>query len=504
MPTEEFDQLKRDYIAKHGYTLTIPGIEDVFHFGTEKPMTDREKALWAAKKYNAFDRDRYEEIKYMKKRRKDAFVAMLASPSPRIVQSRAAIMTSIDDAQDALSVLGVIGTLGYYVATPAIRRMIRGPIGWILGAGDALNFVNRALSPEQRMLKNKKNTEHVARHGHKSSKAKLNLKTKLLAAKTKDWEMVRLKRIQREMRNFEAGAWKGKAIEALQVTDNVYGKGISLGALMNLPFDLASAVVRGARGQTVHIKKPTIDVGHWGRVARQLVRNWLAFEGIPEHYRTEEHHSPVVTTEHEGGLTTILSDEQLAQMHIALFLAQQTVHMTADLINPLDFDGSIEDLELKAPAPTNILTLEVIADEDDRPEDGCAWPATGEKWSNAQDLIEQSSSHITDNFNSYCRRNDHSLTGWATGRHATDAALYGLENLAGTGTVQIEHNPSYRVINGLQWLNFCNDQDLTSGQKRIFAEWLQRCDDQNYTPDTREVVDFADRHCGFTFVQMHS
>ena len=504
MPTEEFDKLKRDYIAKHGYTLTIPGIEDVFHFGTEKPMTEREKGLWAAKKYNAFDRDRYEEIKYMKRRRKDAFLAMLSSPSPKILNSRAAIMTSIDDAQDALSVLGSIGTLTYMAASAGVRKLIRGPLGWILGAGDALNFVNRVVAPEQRMLTNKKHTEKATRDQPKSSKSKLNLDRKMKAVQTKDWEMARLKRIQKDMKMFKEGNWQGKAIEALQVSDNVYGKGISLGALMNLPYDLLAATVRGGMGQTVHIKKPEIDVGHWGRVARKLARDWLAFEGIPEYYRTEEHHSPVVVTKHEGGLSTILSDEDVAEMHVALFLAQQTVHMTADTIDPLEMSLPVSDIELCAPSPTNLLTLEVIAEENDRPEDGCTWPATGEKWSNARELVEESSTHITDNLNSYCERNAHSLTGWAVGRHAIDAALYGLENLAGTGTVQIEHNPSYRAINGLQWLNFCTDKDLTTGQKRIFAEWLQRCDDQNYTPDTREVVDFAARHCGFSFVQMHS
>jgi len=502
MPTEEFDKLKRDYIAKHGYTLTIPGIEDVFHFGTEKPMTDREKALWAAKKYNAFDRDRYEEIKYMKKRRKDAYLTMLGSPSPRILNARASIITSVDDAQDALSTLSGIGTLLYMAGTPAIRALVRGPLGWIMGTADALNFVNKMIVPERRMLAVKKTTERATKNNLKSSQTKLSLKHKLEAAKTKDWEMIRLKRTQREMEAFRHGAWKGKVIEGLQTTDNIYGKGISLGAVMNLPYDLGAAVVRGAMGQTVHIKKPDIDVGHWGRVARKLVRNWLAFEGIPEYYRVEEHRSPAAVFEHPAGIQSILSDAEVSQMHMGLFLAHQAVHMTADQIDPLDMDLSLSEIELKAPTPTNPLSLEVIEEAGDRPEDGCAWPATGESWSNARNLIEQSSVNIIDNINSYSRRNAHSVTGWAVSNHATNAALYSLENLAGTGTVEMEHNPSYRATNSLQNLNYCVDQNLTSGQRQIFSEYLQRCDQQNYTPSTRELLDHAERHCGFSFVQM--
>ena len=504
MPSAEFDELKSKYIAKHGYTLTIPGLEDVFHFGTEVPLTQQEQYHWKAKNWNYFPPDRYEEIKYMKKRRKDAYLAMLASPSPRIFNARAAIITTIDDAQDALSTLAVVGTLAYYAGGAAVRNFIRGPLGWTMAAGDALNFMNNVVAPEQRMLMRKKLTEVTTKNNLKSMETKLSLKHKMQALKTRDWEMRRLKRVQKEMYSLERGGWRGAAIEALQVTDNVYGQGISLGALMNLPYDFMSAVVRSAFGTPVLIKKPDIDVGHWGRVASRLARNWLAFEGIPKYYRTEEHHSPVVVTTHEGGVSTIVSDEDMAQMRVALFLAHQTIHMTADQIDPLEMDRPISEIELKAPGPTNPLTLEVIAEAGDRPGDGCTWPATGETWSNAVDLLEESSANITDNVNDYAKRNNHSVKGWAATKYSIDAALYSLENLTGTGTVQIEHTPSYRAINALQWLNFCTEGPVPDSQARIFAEWLQRCDDQHYTPMAREVIDFAERHCGFTFVQMTS
>lgn len=501
MPTAEFDKLKADYIRKHGHTITIPGLEDVFHFKAEKPLTDEETYHWRHKHDTFFTADRYEEIRHMKQKRKDQFLSMLGSPSPRILNSRSAIMTSLDDAQDALSVLSSIGTLVYMAGGKAVRGLVGGPLGWLLGANDALNFVNKAMAPEQRMMAHKKRTEKATKNSPKSSKTKLDVGKKLKDIKTTDWEKHRLEKVDKNMKLFKGGNWKGKAIEALQVTDNVYGQGISLGSLMNLPYDLLSSYVRLRRGEQINIKYPTVDVKHWGRVARKLVRDWLAFEGSPEHYFKEEHHSPIVRTKHQGGPSTFLNDSDYSQMYIAMFLAQQTIHMTSDIINPLDMDHDVTDLELMAPVPTNVLTLEVITEEGDRPEDGCSWPATGEKWSNARDLIEESSVNITDNMNSYCQRNAHSVTGWAASRHSTDAALYGLENLAGHGTIGIENNPSYRAVNSLQWLNYCVDQDLSSEQKRIFGDWLQRCDDKNYTPTGKEVLLFAERHCGFSFVQ---
>jgi len=504
MPSAQFDKLKEKYIKKHGYTITVPGLEDIFHFGTEKPMTIEEEKNWRARNYGAFTPDRKEEIQYMKNRRKEQFLAMLGSPSPKILNARTSIMTSIDDAQDALSTLGAIGTLAYMAGGAVARKMIGGPLGWVLGAGDALNFVNGVIAPENRMLKNKKVTEAVTGHGHKSSRSGLKLKDKMKALKERDWKMRRLKRVQEEAKHLKGGGWKGKIIEGLQTTDNVYGKGISLGAVMNLPWDIMSGAVRHSYGAEVHWKWPSIDVGHWGKVARGAVRNWLAFEGAPEHYFTEEHHSPVTTVKKRWGIADAVGDDIYSQMKIGLFLATQVVHMTADQIDPLDGDQSIGDLEIKAPEPKNILTREVIQEAGDRIEDGVAWPATGEKWNNMRELMEESSQNITDNANAYAERNKHSVKGWAVATHATNAGLYALENLAGTGTVQIEHNPSYRIINGLQWLNFVHEKGITDGQKRIFTEYLQKCDDQNYTPHTKEVIDFAQRHCGFGFVQMHA
>jgi len=501
MSSEEFDKVKKDYVEKYGYTVTIPGPEEIFHFGVEKPMTAEEQVRWKYKAYDSFDPERLEEIKYMKKKRKEAYQAMLSSPSPKIVNARASIIGAIDDAQDALSTLAVVGTLGYMAVSTGIKKMIAGPLGWTMTAATGLNYVNKALVPERRMLANKKTTETTTKNGPKSSQAKYAIEKKAKELGVSPQQIERMGKVEQKISRLKSGGWSGAIIEALQVTDNVYGQGISLGALMNLPYDFAAGIVRGGLGGTpIHLKTPGVDIDHYERVARKLVRNWLSFEGIPKEYRVEEHHSPVVETAYPG-IPSFMSDEDEAQMRIALFLAQQTIHMRADEINTLDMENEIEDLELMAPMPTNPLTLEVIREAGDRPENGCAWPATGEKWSNARNLIEESSTHIRDNLNDYTQRNNHSVTGWAVTRHAVDAGLYALENMMGTGTVQIENTPSYSAINSLQWLNFCVDRELSDKQRQGFTEYLQQCDDTNYTPSGKEVIDYAEKHCGFGFIQ---
>lgn len=501
MQSEEFDRQKAAYVKKYGYTVTIPGPTDVFHYPTEKPMTRQEEADWKAKDYDRFTSERREEIEYMKKKRKDKYLAMLGSPTPKILSSRASIITSIDDAQDALSTTAAAGTLMYMAASKGVQQIIAGPLGFITRAATALNFVNRALVPEQRLAKLKKDTEKTTKSGTRSTQAKMRAEEKMKSQGMSPKQIKRAQNMGKEAANLKRGGWKGKTIEALQVTDNVYGKGISLGALMGLPEQFISGIARSAAGKTVHLKIPEIDVGHWGRVAQKAARDWLAFGTVGEYYTKEEHHSPVALFKYPGVLSSIMDDEELAAMYVALFMSHQVNHMTADSIDPLEGVLSISDIELKAPEPTNVLTLEVIKELGDDPRDGCAWPATGEKWSNAFDLIGESAAALTENMNDYCDRNAHNLPGWAVEKHAAAAGFYSLENIGGPGILEVEPTPTSRAINSLQNTNFVIDTDVSDDQAREFAGWLQRCDDQNYAPKTREILDFAKHRCGFSFVQ---
>jgi hypothetical protein len=481
MPTWEFNQLRREYIRKYGYTVTIPGLEDVFRFKVEKPLTAEEEVRWKKKDYKFFGPDRYEEIRHMKQRRKEKYLAMLSSPSPDIFGARAALICSLDDAQDALSTLSGIGTLAYMGSGALMKKIIKGPLGWLMTAESAINYVTRGLSPELRPLTKKPDRERATEKGAKARQA----------------------RVKKTERMLKAGKWQGKLIETAQTTDNIFGVGLALGPLMNLPVDFVSGFVRTIALQKVGMKFPTIDIPHWQRVARKNTRNFAALQAIRQTYDKDEHHSPVVRTTHRGGVETILTDAEMSEVHVALFLSTQTMHMMASTYDPLDCNVPHDTIELRAPLPTNILTLEVIKEAGDDPEEGSLWPATGEKWSNARDLVEESSPIMRDNLNSYCRRNAHSETGRCVSSYSVDAGLYNCENFAGLQSVDIEHTPTSRTVSTIQNLNFCIDQDLSSRQRQGFADYLQRCNDRNYTPGMREIQSHAQSQCGFGFVQWY-
>ena len=137
----EFRKMKADYVAKHGYTITFPGLYDIVKIPIEKPMTEQEKYDWSRGSYGEFSETRLYEIQRMKKKRKDKFLAMLASPAPEVVTNAGIFMTAIDNAQDALYTIGVLGILGARFMPPPITAALALPIGAVMTAAGALNII---------------------------------------------------------------------------------------------------------------------------------------------------------------------------------------------------------------------------------------------------------------------------------------------------------------------------------------------------------------------------
>ena len=47
MTTEEFKKMKAEYVAKHGYTMTVPGLSDIVHIGVPNKMTEEATSITA-------------------------------------------------------------------------------------------------------------------------------------------------------------------------------------------------------------------------------------------------------------------------------------------------------------------------------------------------------------------------------------------------------------------------------------------------------------------------
>ncbi|MBA7607359.1 hypothetical protein ES703_14518 [subsurface metagenome] len=453
---EEFVKYKAAYVAKHGYTITIPGFEDIIHLPIEKPITAEEAKLWKARKYDVFSPERLEELKYIKKRRKEKFLAMLASPIPRILNNRAALMTSIDDTQDALSVLCATGLIAVKTAPRQVAGVISGPVGWLMAGTEAVNFAQMTMSPERWGIKQKRTTDELT---------DLNPATKKGRAK-----------LLKKAKNAKLHA--GYAVEALQVTDSVFGVGISLGQLMNLPIEIIAGNVRNIMDWgSVKVKYPVPDLPHWARIAGKL-HNAMGVHWAAHQYTDLE--------------------EQTTHL-VAANLAAQVTRSFIDW-NPLDQVIDIDKAEIRVPQPTNILTIEAMEEEDPDWRETVLWPGTGKEWSNLNDLYDGSVDVMTDNFKRFCDTNRHNFHGFIAGINATESTLQNIESVDDNHVIHYDYTAWCKTLHSLQYNGYSFPLDVTPAQSACFTAWLEAHEGAGSCPTTLEALAYAQNHCGFKFV----
>lgn len=179
-----------------GFTVTLPGLDDTYHLIPETSRPQAERNQRAAQ--------RAERIQ--------------ASPTPEIVRGVQDVLTRIDDLQDGLVTLSLITRFA------AGRNPIYAPVAKVMATGaDVLNIgrfsQNAGLFGGQ----------------HKGSLYRA------LAASPRTYSS----RLRSTLRTGRINPTWGEALQVLQTTDQLFGVGLSLGAVMGAATDLAFLGLRG-------------------------------------------------------------------------------------------------------------------------------------------------------------------------------------------------------------------------------------------------------------------
>ncbi|GAI12266.1 unnamed protein product, partial [marine sediment metagenome] len=244
----KFREKKAGYVKEHGYSITIPKFRDIVHMGLHKPMTEGEKVLWYSGRKMEIGKSRQIELYYQKQRSKERYQKMLASPIPNVITNITSVLAAVDDTQDAIISLAAIGRIACVFLPKIIVRFLAWPIGllWFIAAimGLLIGPSACALNPMQckRYMRMK-----LAMRA-KTLKGKSRTMGKRVKAAAK-YEKARLKA------GLKGYATSGKfypsfseAIQMAQVTDNIWGVGLSIGPLFGCAYDLISGGVRWAIG----------------------------------------------------------------------------------------------------------------------------------------------------------------------------------------------------------------------------------------------------------------
>lgn len=402
---EEFEKMRADYIAKYGYTVYVPGWDDIIHLPLEESFTDQEEIHWGAKDWDFFTPERLATLKSIKAMRKKAYQRLLGSPQPRILRNRGSLLTAIDNNQDALSTLSMIIRIAMPLLPRVFQRLMTGPVGWIMTINDILNLCSYAMTPERSALRTKRIKDAITDKNPFSTKA----------------------RYKRAMKIYNTTLTKGNLIEALQTTDQVFGYGISLGAVMNLPFDMAFGFVRTLEGQKVTITKPISKPIKW------VSRASLAWKSLTTLYTTE-------------GVLGLIDHAPMLILSHMVSVAMQAAMPVLDPLNIVHVD---EGYEVEALQPKKSYLKEVMQEEGDDPEKFTGWPLTNTRWASCTRIASEGAAVASKTFKRYCDDNRYSMEGFYCATRASEGALYALSATSKGGGVELDYLATEKITHAI-------------------------------------------------------
>jgi len=447
MTDEKFAAQKAAYTAKHGYTITIPGLSDILKIRTHEPMTKQEHKWWRARKYEMFSPLRLDQLKKEKEKRRKKYLAMLASPTPAVVQNAGSIMTSIDDAQDAISTLAAVGQIARTVAPKVLGKVLAGPVGVLLVTSDILNLVQQSAMYCIAPMAGKKAGEELARASPKNYKARLKkrLNTSKKLPTQADW------------------------IQGLQTTEQVFGVGISLGPIVGLAQDIIFGEVRSRLGTHVDVKLPIPDFQSWYKTAQKACKALGLLFSWP--FETD--------------------DEDILLWIACAQLAFQQLFVVNQDWNPLEMVSSMEDLEVAALEPDHTLTIEVIREGPVDPDKVIGWPQNNKRWIPLTQLAERTQETATNNMTDFLKRNKHSWTGYVGGLCATQSAMYAMACLEGEDDVAYDHSMQLKAATTMLKHGYFLNPNQPMEKFLLFEAFLDDCEKAQWNPTIEEIKKFC-------------
>lgn len=518
----QFLEKKAEYVREHGYSITLPRFSEIVHIGLHKPITTQEKVLMYSGRRNEISRARQIELGYQKERSRERYEKMMASPIPNVVSSITSVLTAMDDTQDAIISLAALGRIACFFLPKVITSILAWPIGllWFIASLMSLLMAPSmcALNPMsckryiRAKLQGRANTLRA-----KSSKT--GKRVKMLAK----YEAARLKA------GVEGYATSGKfypsfaeGIQMLQVSDSIWGVGVSIGPIFGAAYDLISGGVRWARGEKVTFKQAPSDVevyrkaadqyhdyARWKRPKTKMTqsefltwRDKKISEGTWGVRNRQDYHVQQATRLHQYnyGIRRHTDWIEEALLITNAEIAGQGLRNILDHWDPvLNIEGA-EHIEIEAYNEPNPLIEEMLTEEGVDPDDFVSWPSLGKRWATYEELQTSIAPIASENIK-YLTENcpDENLRAISE-MSATSCGLQAISAMLGPNWLEIQYHACIDIAEALLDNDYSFPLDVTESQVIDFALWTQAHEDAGTRPSLRDILDYAKNSLGFEFI----
>ena len=458
----EFAEKKRKYQAKYGSTVYVPGFEDIVHYRHFPAMTAEEKRLWKRRNYDEIPKERREQIRHEKARKKERFLAMLASPSPNIANNVGSIMTALDDAQDAVSTLACIGTIGIKMLPVGVKRALSGPIGWAWFASDVMNMINPFSRASAWWRSGASGREPKRIKDRLTKYNPTTVKGKAIIAK--------------RIRKFAPTS--ANLCEAAQTADQLFGVGLSLGPVVGFLQDLAFAGWKTHLGEFVDLKFTPRARNEWMDAA---------FRGLFS--------GPIL------GCNKSLQPPEEEMFHrIAAYFANMAIYpYVATKSGRINID-MVRDALYHAPEPTDPLTIEIIEEELGPDDKRIGIPGLGGTTAPLAKVDERIQSLAKEKHKKFAEENNHSIEAMIASECSCMVGLNTLALIGGVENVETDYVVQSKIIHKIYNNGWMYPDNISMSQVNTFMNMTDDWESTGYNPSSKEMQSLAQLHCGFKFV----
>jgi len=425
---EELEIKRKKYQAKYGTKVAIPGWGDIIHLPyLGKISVTRLAAHRWLQKHKEKTILTPRELGILEKRR-IRFIKMLASPTPEWLRNLGAVATTIDDVDDTLTTLSVVGRLALHVAPKFFSRFIP-YVGWIETARDVVSIAVTVSRLPAEALSPKKLLETFIEETPGIRTLKLGKLTKLA----------------------KFGKYFGETLEVLQTTDNIFGIGICLGPIVGAIQDaILSGTVYGSHPQVLDVRR------------------------IRPPTKAELEAGGVLTNAHiTWGGGQVFSDDDHFRSITACLLAVQTLNAWWRDEDPLTAIKNWDQITIRAPQVHGQEVAAIMEEEGYDPEQVQHWPSTDTEWATPGELYEANVNTCIDNFKAFCLRNKYNEKGFAAANFAHNFAVSIMQMFEGPENIYQSSIATGTVSIDLLRDGYFYPPDVTDEQIDKMTEWIE-------------------------------
>lgn len=455
--SDQFDRMKAEYIAKHGYTINIPGFWDIVKIGVDKPPTAEELSYYRAKDKISLAPERFEEIRNHMARKKEAFNRMMGSPTPTWVNNIGTSMTFLDNLNDTFGTLAVIARTAAIMLPKTLAKVFAGPAGWALLAADIANVAMSVMQSPITAVSAKGDLSQASLTNPFCKEAKVARATKLKRLKPS----------------------KGEIIEALQTTNGVFGIGLSLGPIVGAIIEAVTGPYRVLTGNKCNVSWPIEHIE------------------IPEMYAMKGLEAVQVLS--NGGQE--LSDEDHTKMYLVANMATQVLKPYFDVYHPLDRIDGIENIIRTAPRPSHPSTISLLEDERIDVNKSIGFLYADREHVSASELMDIGYDHNKDSFMEYAENTKHTHHGWIGAQCVNDFSQNSLALLEGEDQVSLDFHPVEKACFKMLDAGYMFRKGTAYSGLERFAASIMDLDKLGIEPDFRMIRDTVMRASGNRIVR---